>query len=62
MPFDAPKSLTDDQAYALAAFILYRNGVIAEDAVMNANSLPRVAMPNRDKFVDVWATQGEKPW
>jgi len=62
MPFNAPKSLSDDQVYALAAFILYRNGVIAEDAVMDAESLPKVVMPNRDKFVDVWATQGNKPW
>jgi cytochrome c5 len=62
MPFDAPKSLTDDQAYALAAFILYRNGLVGEDEVMDAESLPKVDMPNRDNFVDVWATQGEKPW
>jgi len=62
MPFDAPKSLTDDQVYALAAYILYRNDVIAEDAVMDAESLPKVVMPNRENFVDVWATQGEKPW
>jgi len=62
MPLNAPKSLTDDQIYALAAFILARNGVIAEDAVMDAESLPKVKMPNRDNFVDVWATQGEKPW
>lgn len=62
MPFNAPKSLTDDQAYALAAFILFRNGVIAEDAVMDAESLPKVVMPNRDNFVDVWAIQGDKPW
>jgi cytochrome c len=62
MPFDAPKSLTDDQVYALAAFILYRNELVGEDDVMDAASLPKVDMPNRDNFVDVWATQGEKPW
>lgn len=62
MPLDAPKSLSDDEAYALAAFILSRNGVIAEDEAMTAETLPAVVMPNRDNFTDVWATQGEKPW
>jgi cytochrome c len=62
MPFDAPKSLSDNEAYALAAYILYRNGVIEEEHILNADTLPTVAMPNRDNFLDVWATQGEKPW
>jgi len=62
MPLDAPKSLTNDQAYALAAFILERNGIIDADTAMTAETLPAVQMPNRDNFIDVWATQGEKPW
>ena len=62
MPFDAPKSLTNDEAYALAAFILQRNGLIGEDEAMTAETLPAVEMPNRDIFIDVWAKQGEKPW
>lgn len=62
MPLDAPKSLTDDEAYALAAFILERNGIIDAGTAMTAETLPTVEMPNRDKFTDVWATQGEKPW
>ena len=62
MPFDAPKSLTNDDAYALAAFILQQNGVIGDDEAMTAETLPKVEMPNRDIFIDVWAKQGEKPW
>ena len=62
MPLDAPKSLTNDEVYALAAFILERNGVIDADAAMTADTLPAVVMPNRDNFIDVWATQGAKPW
>lgn len=62
MPLDAPKSLTDDQVYALAAFILERNGIIDADTAMTAETLPAVEMPNRDNFIDVWAKQGEKPW
>ncbi len=62
MPLDAPKSLTNDQAYALAAFILERNGIIDANTAMTAETLPAVVMPNRDNFIDVWAAQGEKPW
>jgi len=62
MPLDAPKSLTNDEAYALAAFILERNGIIDANTAMTAETLPAVEMPNRDNFIDVWATQGEKPW
>jgi cytochrome c len=62
MPLDAPKSMTDDEAYALAAFILERNGIIDPGTPMTAETLPAVLMPNRDNFIDVWATQGEKPW
>ncbi len=62
MPLDAPKSLTDDEVYALAAFILERNGLIGADIAMTAETLPGVEMPNRDNFIDVWATQGATPW
>jgi len=62
MPLNSPKSLTNDEAYALAAFILERNGIIDANTAMTAETLPAVVMPNRDNFIDVWATQGEKPW
>ena len=52
MPLQNPKSLTDDEVYAVSAYILYLNGIIAETAHMNAQSLPQVRMPNRDGFVD----------
>jgi mono/diheme cytochrome c family protein len=54
MPFSLPGSLTDDQAYALTAYILQLNGIIDEDDVINAQTLPAVEMPNRDGFVWVW--------
>ena len=53
MPFTAPMSLSDDEVYALTAYLLRINGIIDDRDVMNADSLPRVAMPNRDNFV--WA-------
>src|SRR5499427_6146810 len=51
MPFPQPKSLTSDEVYALTAYILARNKVIGESEVMNAQTLPKVQMPNRDGFV-----------
>jgi len=51
MPYPAPHSLTDPEAYALTAYLLSLNGVIAKDAVMNAKTLPQVQMPNRGNFI-----------
>ena len=51
MPTDKPGSLTPDQVYALTAFLLYRNGIVQESDVMDAQSLPKVRMPNRNGFV-----------
>ena len=45
MPFMTPKLLNNDEVYAVTAFILQRNSVIPENAVMNATTLPRVSMP-----------------
>ena len=52
MPLQNPKTLTDDEVYAVSAYILFLNGIIAENAPMNAQTLPLVKMPNRDGFVD----------
>lgn len=51
MPFNAPGSLSDDQVYAVAAFILAEGHIIKPDETMNATTLPKVQMPNRDGFV-----------
>lgn len=51
MPFDQPGSLTPDEVYALVAFLLRENQIISEDAVMSRETLPRVEMPARDRFV-----------
>jgi len=50
MPFDAPQSLTPDETYAVSAYVLHLNGLLPEEASLDAASLPRVAMPNRDGF------------
>src|SRR5215470_8900102 len=51
MPFQQPKSLTDNEVYALTAYILALNKLIGESDVIDAQSLPKVQMPNRDNFI-----------
>lgn len=51
MPFDEPGLLKPPDVYAVVAYILNLNGIIASDTVMDAQSLPKVRMPNRDGFV-----------
>ena len=51
MPFDSPGSLTHKQVYALVAYLLYLNGIIEEEEVLDAQTLPQVGMPNREGFV-----------
>ena len=52
MPADAPKSLSDDEVYQVVAYVLFMNGIVTEDQQLNANSLPRIEMPNADGFID----------
>ncbi len=54
MPFNAPHSLTDDQVYAVTAYVLNANGIVPADAVLDHDTLPQVRMPNRDGFRSVW--------
>jgi cytochrome c len=51
MPFNESKSLTNDEVYGVVAYLLNLNGVIAEGETMNAQSLPKVTMPNHDGFI-----------
>ncbi|HEX9591312.1 MAG TPA: c-type cytochrome [Bradyrhizobium sp.] len=51
MPFQTPRSLTDDEVYALTAYILAENKLIGANDMMNAQTLPKVKMPNRENFI-----------
>ncbi len=51
MPPTAPGTLAADEIYSVVAWVLTQNGIIAETAVMTAETLPRVTMPARDRFV-----------
>jgi cytochrome c len=50
-PCRAPAASTNDQVYAVVAYILHLGGVIGENDVMDAQTLPKIKMPNRDGFV-----------
>lgn len=54
MPITSPQSLTNDEVYAVTAYILSIDGIVPNDAVLDAKSLPRVKMPNKDGFVSWW--------
>jgi S-disulfanyl-L-cysteine oxidoreductase SoxD len=51
MPYPQPNSLTNDEVYALTAYILALNQLIGENDAMTAQTLPQVRMPNRDGFI-----------
>ena len=54
MPYAQSQSLTNDELYAVTAHLLHLNGVIGDTDEMNAQTLPRVKMPNRDNFIVVY--------
>ena len=51
MPMDKPQSLTNDEVYALSAYILNLNGLVGKTDEMNSKTLAAVKMPNRDGFM-----------
>jgi cytochrome c len=54
MPITSPQSLTNDEVYAVTAYLLSIDGIVPNDAVLDAKSLPRVKMPNKNGFVSWW--------
>lgn len=51
MPWQQPRTLSDDEVYSLTAYILALNKLIGDNDTMNAQTLPKVRMPNRDGFI-----------
>jgi hypothetical protein len=51
MPWQQPRSLSNDEVYALCAYLLALNKIIGETDLMNAQTLPKVKMPNREGFI-----------
>lgn len=60
MPLGAPQSLTNEEVYAVTAYILSIDGIVAKDARLDAATLPRVVMPNRGGVVD-WEPKLRRP-
>lgn len=52
MPYDKPMTLSNDETWAVTTYVLWLNGIIGRTDVMNAQTLPKVRMPNRDGFID----------
>jgi cytochrome c len=50
MPMSAPGTLSDDESYALTAYLLYLNGIVTADTALDATALAHIRMPNRDGF------------
>ena len=51
MPRQMPRSLTDEEVYALTAYLLAQNKLVGDKEIMNAETSPKVRMPNRDGFI-----------
>ena len=50
MPLTSPGVLSNDEMYAVTAYLLYINDIIGENAEINAKTLPAIKMPNADNF------------
>jgi cytochrome c len=53
MPMDAPATLSNDEIYAVSAYLLYLNQIVGLDDRLDAETLPRIRMPNRDGFIGI---------
>jgi cytochrome c len=64
MPWATPGTLTPNEVYAVTAYVLFINDVIKENDVVNATTLPKVKMPNRDNFLPIeldWKPGQKRP-
>jgi len=52
MPLMAPQSLSNDEVYAVTGYVLFLNGIVKEDATLDAQAMRAIEMPNRDGFID----------
>jgi S-disulfanyl-L-cysteine oxidoreductase SoxD len=58
MPLNAPQSLSADEVYAVSAYLLFLNGIVPQDATLDADALAKIKMPNRDGFVSAYPSPG----
>ena len=60
MPMTAPGSLSNNETYALTAYLLYLNGIVAEDTVLNKETIMQVKMPNENGFINIYEQEKHK--
>jgi len=51
MPYETPETIRPGEVYAITAYVLFLNGIVREDVIIDARTLPAVHMPNRDGFI-----------
>ena len=56
MPLNAPQSLTPDEVYAVSAYVLFLNGIVTQNMTLDADTLAKIKMPNREGFVSAYPT------
>lgn len=61
MPYDNPRTLKADEYYAITAYVLFMSGIVRQDERLDATTLPKVKMPNRDGFVADPRVAGKRP-
>src|SRR5262245_32404342 len=59
MPYTQTQSLTDDEVYAVTAYLLSLNGIIGAGDEMNPQTLPKVKMPNQANFIVVYPARAK---
>ena len=62
MPYFEPQSLTNDEAYAVTAYVLFINNIITKDQNINADTLQKINMPNKAGFIDAWGPDWKRSW
>ena len=62
MPYFEPQSLTNDEAYAVTAYVLFINNIITKDQNINADTLQKINMPNKAGFIDSWGPDWWRSW
>ena len=62
MPYFDPQSLTNDEVYAVTAYVLFINNIINKEDDLNAETLQNINMPNKAGFVDSWGPDWLREW
>ena len=62
MPYFEPQSLTNDEAYAVTAYVLFINNIVNKEDNINAETLQKINMPNKAGFIDSWGPDWWREW